>query len=192
MPLKYELQNIISRNGFVRNGEVIQTITDYLRAEKKAVSNFKEGKLSKVKETEVLKRFIVKSNLWYLAIDDSNYIGEGAEQKIYEFSDPNFVLKLNNSIFYAFWEDLNNLLIHNYFFSHLAYKLFGFLEKDNKLFAVVKQPFVRATENTDIKNAKDFLTANGFINKKDNDYFHPVLGIILEDLYDENVLMINK
>jgi hypothetical protein len=58
MPLKHELQNIISRNGFVRNGEVIQTITDYLRAEKKAVSNFKEGKLSKVKETEVMTIFI--------------------------------------------------------------------------------------------------------------------------------------
>ena len=27
-----------------------------------------------------------------------------------------------------------------------------------------------------------------FINKKNNDYFHPELGIILEDLHDENVL----
>jgi Serine/Threonine/Tyrosine Kinase found in polyvalent proteins len=96
MPIKYELQNIISKNGFVRNGEVIQTITDYLRTEKKAVSNPKESKLSKVQETEALKRFIVRYNLWYLAIDDSKYIGEGAEQKIYEFSDPHFVLKLND------------------------------------------------------------------------------------------------
>lgn len=26
------------------------------------------------------------------------------------------------------------------------------------------------------------------IHKKNNDYFHPELGIILEDLHDENVL----
>ncbi|WP_396127460.1 hypothetical protein [Aurantibacillus circumpalustris] len=32
------------------------------------------------------------------------------------FSDPNFVLKLNDGIFYEFWEDyFNSLLIHNVF-----------------------------------------------------------------------------
>jgi hypothetical protein len=56
------------------------------------------------------------------------------------------------------------------------------------LFAVVKQPFVKATESTDLNNVKEFLLANGFINKKENDYFHPGLGLILEDLHDENVL----
>jgi len=189
MSLKHELQNIISGNGSVRNGEIIQTITDHLRRKKEAVSDFKEAKLNKVKETEVLKEFITNCNLWYLEIDKSKYIGEGAEQKIYEFTDPNFVLKLNDSIFYAFWEDyLNNLLIHNYFFPHLAYELLGFKLEENKLYAVVKQPFVRATENTNLHNVMDFLSVNGFINKKENDYFHPDLGIILEDLHDENVL----
>ena len=32
------------------------------------------------------------------------------------------------------------------------------------------------------------MAENGFINKKNNDYFNPELGIILEDLHDENVL----
>ena len=57
-----------------------------------------------------------------------------------------------------------------------------------KLHAVVKQPFVKATQITNLQNVKDFLTENGFINKKNNDYFHPYLGIIFEDLHDENVL----
>ena len=189
MSVKHELQNIISGNGSVRNGKIIRSITDYLRRKKKTVSNLKEDKLDKDQETQVLKEFIAESNLWYSDVDNSKYIGEGAEQKIYEFSDPDFVLKLNDSIFYSFWEDYcNNLLIHNYFFPHLAYELLGFHKMDDKLYAVVKQPFVKATENTDIKNVKDFLSANGFINKKDNDYFHPDLGIILEDLHDENVL----
>ena len=29
---------------------------------------------------------------------------------------------------------------------------------------------------------------NGFKNKKNNDYYHPEIGIIIEDLHDENVL----
>ena len=32
------------------------------------------------------------------------------------------------------------------------------------------------------------LAAKGFRNKKNNDYYHEELGIILEDLHDENVL----
>jgi hypothetical protein len=59
---------------------------------------------------------------------------------------------------------------------------------DGKLSAVVKQSFVRSTESTDLINVKEFLSANGFINKKNNDYFLPGLGIIIEDLHDENVL----
>ncbi len=34
-------------------------------------------------------------------------------------------------------------------------------------------------------------TANGFKLKKNNDYFHPTAGIILEDLHEENVLTKN-
>ncbi len=63
----------------------------------------------------------------------------------------------------------------------------GFYKSD-KLYATVKQPYVKSTETTNLDNVKEFLSANGFINKKDNDYFHPDIGIILEDLHDENVL----
>lgn len=189
MSLKHELQSIISGNGSVRNGEIIQTITDYLRRKKTPVSGTEKAKLIKEQETQVLIEFIDSKNLWYKSIDTTKYIGEGAEQKIYEYSDPNFVLKLNDSIFYELWEDyLNSLLIHNYFFPHLAYELLGFHKTNDKLFAVVKQPFVKSTENTNLNNVKEFLSANGFVNKKENDYYHPGLGIIVEDLHDENVL----
>jgi hypothetical protein len=189
MSLKNELQSIISGDGPVRNGEIIQTITGHLRRKKEAISLPEKGKLSKEQETQILIEFVASQKLCFRDIDYSKYIGEGAEQKIYEFSDPGFVLKLNDSIFYEFWEDyFNSLLIHNYFFPRLAYELIGFHELDGKLYAVVKQPFVRSTENTNLDNVKDFLSANGFLNKKDNDYYHPDLGIILEDLHDENVL----
>jgi hypothetical protein len=190
MSVKHELQNIISGNATVRNGEVIQSITGYLRRKKEAVSGLEETKYSKDQETKILTGYIDSFGLWYSSVDESKYIGEGAEQKIYEYpADPGFVLKLNNSIFYEFWEDyLNSLLIHNYFFPHLAYQLLGFYRMEAKLFAVVKQPFVQATQITNLAHVKEFLMANGFVNKKANDYFHPELGLILEDLHDENVL----
>jgi len=189
MSLKHELQSIISGNGSVRNGKIIQTITDYLRGKKEAIQGAAKAKLVKEQETQVLIEFIDSQGLWFKDVDQSKYIGEGAEQRIYEFSDPEFVLKLNDSIFYEFWEDyLNSLLIHNYFFSHLAYELLGFHTMEGKLFSVVKQPFVRSTESTNLNNVKEFLSANGFVNKKENDYYHPGLGKIFEDLHDENVL----
>jgi hypothetical protein len=188
MSVKNELQSIISGNGKVRHGEIVQTITNHLRGKKKTISEVEKTKFYKEQETEILIEFIISENLWFNNIDKSKYIGEGAEQKIFEFSDPNFVLKLNDSIFYQSWEDyLNSVLLHNYFFPHLAYELLGFYKED-KLYAVVKQAFVKSTEQTDLNNVKEFLTVNGFINKKNNDYFHPQLGIILEDLHDENVL----
>jgi len=188
MSVKNELQNIISGNGEVRHGKVIQAIAGYLRGKKTSISGIEKTKFLKEQETQILIHYIESNNLWFRGFDEKYYIGEGAEQKIYEYQDPNFVIKLNDSIFYEFWEDyLNSLLLHNYFFSHLSYELLGFI-KTNNLYAVVKQPYVRSTEPTNLNNVKEFLNANGFINKKANDYYHPGLGIILEDLHDENVL----
>ncbi|MBX9779598.1 MAG: hypothetical protein K2X26_04595 [Chitinophagaceae bacterium] len=36
-----------------------------------------------------------------------------------------------------------------------------------------------------------FIEINGFTNTKGNDYIHKELGLILEDMHDENVLMMD-
>ena len=53
---------------------------------------------------------------------------------------------------------------------------------------MVEQAFVKANENTDLDLVKKFMQSNGFQNTRNNDYYNPQLGIILEDLHDENVL----
>jgi hypothetical protein len=55
----------------------------------------------------------------------------------------------------------------------------------------VKQDFIFQTETTNLESIKEWLLSNGFLHKKNNDYYHPYLGIILEDLHDENVLINN-
>lgn len=189
--MKDELLNIISGKSEVRNGAAIQAITGYLRRSSGASEVAKNEKHFKKEETKILKKYIDKNNFWAAGIETSNYVSEGAEQKVY-LKDGEFVLKLNDSIFYNSWEDyLNNLLLHNFYFEDTAYELIGFIEESDILYAVVKQYFVRATEKTNLKMVKEFLKANGFLNTKNNDYYNSDLGIILEDLHDENVLTEN-
>lgn len=106
--------------------------------------------------------------------------------------DTETVLKLNDSIYYGSWKDyFTNLLLHNFFFPDTAYNLIGFVKENETLYAVVSQAYVSITENTDLEKVRIFLQANNFVNTRHHDYFNPDLGIILEDLHDENVLTSN-
>ena len=59
------------------------------------------------------------------------------------------------------------------------------------LYAVVQQNYVSITTPTDLNEVKQFMKSNGFVNNRNNDYINSELGIILEDLHDENVLTQN-
>lgn len=100
---------------------------------------------------------------------------------------------MNDAIYYATWYNyFINLLLNNYFFADTAYKLVGFYKKSHQIiYAVVSQHFVTATEKKNNENVIEFMKANGFINTKNHDYYNEALGIILEDLHDQNVLTQN-
>jgi hypothetical protein len=189
--LKNELHNIISGKSQVRFGAIIQTITSYLKNGKKSSPKTQDSKQIREQETKRLITFVSEKKLWINDIDFTQYISEGAEQRVF-LKDSDHVIKLNDSIYYNSWEDyLNNLLFHNFFFTDTAYELLGFTKENNTIFAVVRQSFVINTNNTDLSQVKAFLGANGFINTRNNDYLNPELGLILEDLHDENVLTNN-
>jgi len=82
--------------------------------------------------------------------------------------------------------------ISQFFFTDTAYDLIGFTKDNNVLYAVVQQSYVEMTHITDLNEVKYFLASNGFNITKNNDYYNPELGIILEDLHDENVLTRNN
>ncbi|MEI6752842.1 MAG: hypothetical protein WCK78_06715 [Paludibacter sp.] len=185
--MKNEVQRIISGESEVRYGANIQAILSYLTGSEIASSMVKADKHYKKEETKKLKQYIDNNRLW-VDINPNNYVSEGAEQKVYLNQDRN-VYKLNDAIYYLSWVDyFHNLLLNNYFFPDTAYKLLGFFEENNAVYAVVEQPFVKATSPTDLNAVKEFMKSNGFENTRNNDYFNPELGIILEDLHDENVL----
>lgn len=188
--IKYELQHIIQGDGEQGNPSLIKTIQNFLRRNEKTSAKYSQKKLLKSEEEKCLINFITENSLFYSApIEEKNYIAEGAEQKVY-FLNNEYIIKLNDSIFYEYWLDyFNSLLIHNYFFKTTEYELLGFKIINDKLHSVVKQKFIKTNEITDTELVKAFLEFNNFINTRNNDYFNEDLGIIFEDLHDENVLL---
>ena len=170
-------------------GKLIQTIASYLETSQGASDLATADKYIKTEETKKLVAYTNSHNLWIDDINEDNYISQGAEQKVY-IKDGKTVLKLNDAIYYAtLYDYFINLLLNNYFFPDTAYNLLGFYKNDlGIIYAVVEQAFVRATEKTDNELVKQFMSANGFANTKNHDYYNTSLGIILEDLHDQNVL----
>ena len=188
---KQHIRDVLSGKSQVRNGEPIQTIACYLRSSQESNRIPQSEQQVKSQEATRLIDFAKKNNLWFSKFDASNYISEGAEQKVYLMNSYQ-VFKLNDSIYFTNWLDyLHNLLLHNFFFPDTSYELIGFTSLNKTLYSVVKQNYIQITEPTNLSVVKQFLEANGFLNIRNHDYFNPNLGIILEDLHDENVLVNN-
>ena len=186
-----EIKHIISRKSQIGSGIVIKTITDYLTRCQETGRMAKTDKHFKESETKSLIVFIEENNLWYHSINVNDFVAEGAEQKVF-IKNEKSVIKLNDSIYYLSWIDyFTNLILHNYFFQDTPYQLLGFYKLNKTIFAVVEQPFVKATEKTNLDSVKEFLWNNDFENNRNNDYINAELGLILEDLHDENVLTQN-
>ena len=178
--MKDDIQYILSGKSQVKHHHLIQTACSYLKRSQGASSMAQDQQQHKEEETKSLIQFADDNNLWVENINIDLYVSQGAEQKVY-LKDGSTVLKLNDAIYYASWIDyFHNLLLNNLFFPDTPYQLLGFFKDLYILYTVVEQPFV-----------KDFLENNGFINKKNNDYYNEELGIILGDLHDENVLTQN-
>jgi len=188
--MRDDIQHILSGKSQVKHHHLIQTTCSYLKGSQGASSMAKDQQQHKEEETKSLIQFAEDNKLW-VDINIDLYVSQGAEQKVY-LKDGLTVLKLNDAIYYASWIDyFHNLLLNNLFFPDTAYQLLGFYKESSILYAVVEQPFVKANEKTDLNIVKAFLENNGFINKKNHDYYNQELGLILEDLHDENVLTQN-
>jgi hypothetical protein len=189
MNLRYELQNIISGVGGNSEGNLIKAAAHHLAKSKGASGDPKKTEFTKKQEAAQLILWIEESNLWFDDLDENRFIARGAEQRVYLDKDVHHVIKLNDSIFYEFWFDyFVSLTIHNFLFPQTAYELIGFYSENKILHSVVKQPFIEITEPTNLLAVQEFLMVNGFQLEKNNDYFNQEMGIILEDLHDENVL----
>ena len=100
---KYELRNIIQGHGQTGNEGLIKKTQVYLGGNE--IPSFQNSKIQHLKSEEerCLISYIKANNLFYdETIRQENYIGEGAEQKVYKLNEE-FLIKLNDTIFYEFW-----------------------------------------------------------------------------------------
>ena len=189
--MRDDIQHILFGKSQVKHHHLIQTACSYLKGSQGTSTMAKDQQQHKEEDTKRLVQFIEENNLWVDNINIDLYVSQGAEQKVY-LKDGSTVLKLNDAIYYASWIDyFHNLLLNNLFFPDTAYNLLGFYKDLDIIYAVVEQQFVKANEKTDLNAVKTFLENNGFRNTKNHDYLNEKLGLILEDLHDENVLTQN-
>jgi hypothetical protein len=151
-----------------------------------------EGKaVSKEEQENVLEKYSNEKNLWITDLPgEDRYLARGGEARVYLHVDNKNVVKLNDTVYYATWlEFLNSVLLHNLIFENTSYTLLGFAKENNVLYAVLKQPFITSDAQVELEDIKKLLGFNDFENSKRNDYFHKELGLILEDMHDENVIV---
>ena len=152
-------------------------------------SEFESRAILKEKQVSFLKAYAKKENLWLESLPSgSQYLTEGGEAKVYLAEDGHSVIKVNDAGYYATWtEYFNSLLLHNLLFYNTAYTLLGFAEFDQKLYAVIRQPFVGGGQAA-LEHIEEFLKFNGFEKVRRQDYYSKELGLALEDMHDENVI----
>ena len=151
-----------------------------------------EGKaIIKKEQADSLEIYSTDNGLWLKDLPGEDmYLTRGGESRVYLNSDKKTVVKLNDAVYYATWlEFFNSILLHNLIFENTAYTFLGFIKPEDVLYAVLKQPFITSDAQAELEDIKKFLVFNGFENTRRQDYIHKALGLILEDMHDENVLV---
>ncbi|MHB1179849.1 MAG: putative polyvalent protein kinase domain-containing protein [Daejeonella sp.] len=92
--LKNELHNVISGKSQVRFGAAIQAVANYLNDGTHSSPKTQDSKQIREQEAKRLENFISEKNLWINDIDFSQYVSEGAEQRVF-LKDSDHVLKLH-------------------------------------------------------------------------------------------------
>lgn len=154
-------------------------------------TDFESKAIVKEEQAQLLEEFCVSHDLWLAGLpDEKTYLTRGGEARVYLDPDNRHVIKCNDAVYYATWlEFLNSIVLHNLVFKNTAYELLGFTKVEGVLYAVLKQPFIISFGRVELEDIKTLLEFNGFENNRRNDYIHKELGLILEDMHDENVLL---
>jgi len=191
--IREKLQDIVYGARFERAADRCATVRNLLVESfgtgSTIKAEFESRAVVKEEQARFLKSWAKEENQWLDALPaGSAYLTKGGESRVYLASDGLNVIKLNDAIYYATWDEyFNSLVLHNLLFPNTAYSLIGFMEIDGSLHAILQQPFIEGVQ-ADLDDIRDLLSYNGFENTKRQDYYNKEFGIVLEDMHDENVI----
>ncbi|HEX8357587.1 MAG TPA: hypothetical protein VF610_09255, partial [Segetibacter sp.] len=149
-------------------------------------------------EEEALKLWAVQAGIWVNEIDfnkrfENRKIGQGAEQAVYLRDDKPTVIKVNTGNYHGNWgEFFLRILFHEILFPTTRYTTVGFTEVDGSFATIIEQQFALLVHGASRLEVEEYLKSFGFRRTKNDDYYNGHLGIILEDLHDENIFIENK
>lgn len=154
-------------------------------------TEFESQFLIKEEQAQLLNNYIEEHVLWLQKPPDKGrLLTIGGEAEVYINIEEQQVIKINDAVYYATWLDFfTSLLIHNLLFAETGYQLIGFTRRNNELQAILQQPFIVSDAPVDLNDVKIAPEYNGFKNTRRNDYYSDELGLILEDIHDENVIV---
>jgi hypothetical protein len=190
-----KIKNITAGNVIEGSTDTCTAIRNYLCSGFPTSTTVKtdfEGKLLiKKEQARLLEIYGKKNNLWLTALPvQGTFFARGGEALVYLDSDKRDVIKQNDAIYYATWlEFFNSIVLHNLIFPNTAYTFLGFIRLEDILYAILRQPYIESDAVVDIEDIKQHLEYNGFENHIRHDYRHKELGLLLEDMHDENVLV---
>ncbi|MDE6335389.1 MAG: hypothetical protein K2L34_02355 [Muribaculaceae bacterium] len=126
-------------------------------------------------QIHALKQWAIKNQVWITNTTElGEFVDRGSENEVYMDPVHQVVNKLNDFRYAddnlkSFFQRIN---IHNKLFSDCAYILKGFAEnQEDKICAVLEQPFIRADREASIEEIAGGLALMGFVPMCDGEYF---------------------
>lgn len=160
-------------------------------------SEFQANEQRKEEQDAYIRQYAGINNCWFTPENFGRRLSRGGEATVYLTSDHRTVVKTNDCGYYSTWQEyLTSISLHNALFPSTNYTLIGFAllpnyEGKEALHAVLQQSYIVSDRSVELDEVRTFIEHNDFVNVKGQDYRHTGLGVKLEDLHDENVLVQN-
>ncbi len=113
---------------------------------------------------------------------------EGGEHQV--FQARGWFYKRNNMAYHSsYLEYFHRVVLHNYLFSETAVRFEGFMDYDNLLQPLIRQKALSGVRGATRNEVEAEMALCGFTRRFADNYYSTTLGILVEDLHDEKVLV---
>ena len=113
---------------------------------------------------------------------------EGGEHQVYQTGG--WFYKRNNMAYHSsYLEYFHRVVLHNYLFAETAIQFEGLMWYDDMLQLVIRQKALLGQRGATRAEVESELNLRGFSRRTADNYYSSSLGLLVEDLHDENMLV---
>lgn len=116
---------------------------------------------------------------------------EGGEHQLYQHEG--YFFKRNNLSYHTNWlQYFHRLVLHNWLFPETSVQFEGLMLVEDELWPIITQKALLAVRVATRDEVEAEMKQRGFYRRKADNYYNSDLGVLVEDLHDENVLVSPK